>query len=264
MGTRGLLPPGCIRDIADVAHVLNQWYEQLKMGISAGDLRIFKGNDAIFVFNGDTWEVKEVTEEDNSKSLTVINKKIVWNDVGTDIYIGTVTHTGESVKVEPCDKITFVGATVSQDGAEGNHDALVTIGSGWPGAPNDLQCSVWVDTGTRGVADKIYTLDSGDWRGRHILIMASFYNGTEANALINCWTPLDARASCMGKNIAANCDLIAEPGGDPDWSVYVDDADGGKLKLERSAGGPDPNEVQVWVTAMATDQRIEADKDVPD
>ena len=65
----------------------------------------------------------------HSKLLAISGTKYIKFDFPSaeDIKIGTITHSGESVKVEPCDKITFVGATVTQDGPVGNNDATVTI-----------------------------------------------------------------------------------------------------------------------------------------
>lgn len=109
--------------------------------------------------------------------LTITN-----TDLGSDaddIYIGLVTNYDESVKVEPCDKIKFVGATVVD---QNNGDALVTIDNdqGLTGTGTDLFAHEWVrvTAGNSGVK----TIDEGDWRGRVIRGYIAYFRGTTANA----------------------------------------------------------------------------------
>lgn len=117
-----------------------------------------------------------VTDELNDDAeITITN-----TDPGSsanDVYIETVTGSPDTIT--NCDKITFVGATVDD---QGGGDALVTIDNdqGLTGTGTDLFATEWV----RVVATKtgIVTIDSGDWRGRVVKGHIAYFQGTTANA----------------------------------------------------------------------------------
>lgn len=159
----------------------------------------------------------------------------------------------------------------------GGVDILIDVGGSVGEIADQTGISVWslkhVDVNLSDDLTHYYTLDTRDWRGRHVWVSALWLDGaTGADpGESDLWTwftrtdsngPVLARAMTYAGAVCSRIhNIMANASGD-DLSAYVaiDGTDSGKLKLE--VDNADGNRYQIWIRADGTARHNHATADI--
>lgn len=185
-----------------------------------------------------------VTEPENKVAQVTVTSHA--SSSAEDVYIASLDDG--TTTVAPCRSLTFTGgtgisATLSDDGGE---SATLTLAATDPNPAAVTHLALHYE-GDNDLNDVV--VDAGDWTGRRLVVWGRLSETTAADLAAN--PTAAARRVWMGAAGATEVLELSAPMPDVQVQLFVDTADGGKLKYDLT--NHTPGSAEAWVDLYILD-----------